>query len=125
MSKLLTRISAYLRSFWIIDRHRGVIDVISKEGYYLNIPFDAQCRERYTGTRKFYRKVHAEALKISKGNKDKLMRVRLQERTDRGNLVILRTDNHSSDGMSVEIDQNPGIQTIADMGDGKFLLVNL
>lgn len=125
MSKVLARVSAYLRSFWIIDRHRGVIDVISKEGYYLNLPFDAQCKERFTGTRTFYRKVHKEALKISGTNGDKLMRVRLQERTIRGNLVILRSDDHSSDGMSVEIDQDPSFRTIADMGDEKFLLVNL
>jgi hypothetical protein len=123
--KLVKEVVHYLRSFWMIDVHRGAIDILSDDGYVLTIPFNAQCRQRKTGTRYFYRLVFNHAHQFSERVESKLIKVRLQEKSVLGKVVIFRNDPESADAMSVETITEPRVRDIAMFGDVSLHLVNL
>lgn len=123
--KLTSFIPYFLRSLWIVDVHRGSIDMLSNQGLYMNIGFNAQSRRIRTGTRAFRRHVYHEAKRFAEAGNGKLIRVRLQEISVMGTVVILREDEVSEDAVSIEVIPDPKFREIAMFGSEDFTLVNL
>lgn len=123
--KAVSFIPYLIRSLWTIDEHRGTIDMISDSGLYLNIGFKAYSRNVMTGTRAFRRRVYQEADRVAKYGNGTLIRVRLQETSVLGTVLVLRGDEVSEDDISVEVIQDPKFYDISTLGIGELVLVNL
>jgi hypothetical protein len=123
--KAASFIPYFIRSLWTVDEHRGTIDMISDSGMYLSIGFKAYSRHIHSGSRAFRRRVYQHADRFAKAGNGQLIRVRLQEISVLGTVLVLRDDEVSDDDISVEVVQDPRFHDISTLGSDDFVLINL